>query len=161
MSQFCERRGRMPNGAHLVSFRAPLLQTAAFAVVLPFVPEYTPGVYHLVEHMFAERAGERRARRGHRPRGKHADKQPAQRRGGESGRPGQERGEQICRGRRQRAADEKENLADLVAEGLGQIEKNKYDVRLVSDPSLSVVLHWSVAFCKKTCDARAILVRQP
>lgn len=61
MSQFCERRGRMPNGAHLVSFRAPLLQTAAFAVVLPFVPEYTPGVYHLVEHMFFERAGERRA----------------------------------------------------------------------------------------------------
>ena len=61
MLQFCERRGRMPNGAHLVSFRAPLLQTAAFAVVLPFVPEYTPGVYHLVEHMFFERAGERRA----------------------------------------------------------------------------------------------------
>ena len=58
-----------------------------------------------------------------------------------------------------RAADEKENLADLVAEGLGQIEKNKYDVRLVSDPSLSVVLHWSIAFFKKSCQARAIVVK--
>ena len=58
-----------------------------------------------------------------------------------------------------RAGDEKENLADLVAEGLGQIEKNKYDVRLVSDPSLSVVLHWSIAFFKKSCQARAIVVK--
>ena len=58
-----------------------------------------------------------------------------------------------------RAANEKENLADLVAEGLGQIEKNKYDVRLVSDPSLSVVLHWSLAFFKKSCQARAIVVK--
>ncbi len=58
-----------------------------------------------------------------------------------------------------RADDEKENLADLVAEGLGQIEKNKYDVRLVSDPSLSVVLHWSIAFFKKSCQARAIVVK--
>ena len=57
------------------------------------------------------------------------------------------------------AANEKENLADLVAEGLGQIEKNKYDVRLVSDPSLSVVLHWNVAFFKKSCQARAIVVK--
>ncbi|OUO50081.1 hypothetical protein B5F76_12605 [Desulfovibrio sp. An276] len=58
-----------------------------------------------------------------------------------------------------RAANEKENLADLVAEGLGQIEKNKYDVRLVSDPSLSVVLHWNLAFFKKSCQARAIVVK--
>ena len=58
-----------------------------------------------------------------------------------------------------RAANEKENLADLVAEGLGQIEKNKYDVRLVSDPSLSVVLHWSLASFKESCQARAIVVK--
>lgn len=61
LSQTAERRGRMPNGAQLISFRAPHLQSAAFSLVLPFVPEYTPGVYHLVEHMFFERAGERRA----------------------------------------------------------------------------------------------------
>ena len=58
-----------------------------------------------------------------------------------------------------RAANEKENLADLVADGLEQIAKNKYDVRLLSDPELTQVLHWSVAFCKKTCDAKAVLVR--
>lgn len=69
---FCGKRGdamdfspekyqTLKNGARLVSFRAPQLNTVAFSVVLPFVPEATPGVYHLVEHMFFERAGERRA----------------------------------------------------------------------------------------------------
>ena len=56
-----ETSKRLQNGAQLVSFRAPQLNTIAFSVVLPFVPEATPGVYHLVEHMFFERAGERRA----------------------------------------------------------------------------------------------------
>ena len=56
-----ETSKRLQNGAQLISFRAPQLNTIAFSVVLPFVPEATPGVYHLVEHMFFERAGERRA----------------------------------------------------------------------------------------------------
>ena len=56
-----EKSGRLQNGAHMVSFRAPQLHTVSFSVVLPFVPEATPGVYHLIEHMFFERAGERRA----------------------------------------------------------------------------------------------------
>lgn len=56
-----EKYQKLPNGAQMVSFRSPQLNTVAFSVVLPFVPEATPGVYHLVEHMFFERAGERRA----------------------------------------------------------------------------------------------------
>ncbi len=62
MEQAAERRGRLENGATLVSFAAPQLHSVAFSVVLPFVPECTPGTHHLVEHMFFERAGERRAR---------------------------------------------------------------------------------------------------
>ena len=57
----CEKREKLKNGASMISFCAPHLHTVAFSVVLPFVPEYTPGVYHLVEHLFFERAGERRA----------------------------------------------------------------------------------------------------
>lgn len=56
-----EKSEKLKNGAHMISYRAPHLHTVAFSVVLPFVPEYTPGVYHLVEHLFFERAGERRA----------------------------------------------------------------------------------------------------
>ena len=61
MNKPAERRGRLENGAELVAFCAPQLHSVAFSVVLPFTPECTPGVYHLVEHMFFERAGERRA----------------------------------------------------------------------------------------------------
>ena len=57
-----ERRGRLENGAELVACPSPQLHSVAFSVVLPFTPECTPGVYHLVEHMFFERAGERRAK---------------------------------------------------------------------------------------------------
>ena len=57
----CEKREKLKNGASMISFCAPHLHTVAFSVVLPFVPEYTPGVYHLVEHLFFERAGERHA----------------------------------------------------------------------------------------------------
>ena len=56
-----ETRTTMKNGAQLVAFRAPHLHTAALSVVFPFVPEGTAGVYHLVEHMFFERAGQMRA----------------------------------------------------------------------------------------------------
>ena len=57
-----ERRMAMPNGSQLIAYSAPHLNTASFSVVLPFVPESTPGVYHFVEHMFFERAGKMRAK---------------------------------------------------------------------------------------------------
>ena len=57
-----ERRAALPNGAQLLSFSAPHLNSVAFSVVMPFIPEATPGVYHFVEHMFFERAGKMRAR---------------------------------------------------------------------------------------------------
>ena len=57
-----ERRTALPNGAQLLSFSAPHLNSVAFSVVMPFIPEATPGVYHFVEHMFFERAGKMRAR---------------------------------------------------------------------------------------------------
>lgn len=60
-----------------------------------------------------------------------------------------------------RCADEKEDLLGLAEKGLKQIEKNKYNVRLLSDPSVKKLIHWSIAFCKKSCEARAIIVRQP
>lgn len=56
-----ETASRMKNGAKMIAFHAPELNSVAFSVVLPFEPEATPGVYHLIEHMFFERAGERRA----------------------------------------------------------------------------------------------------
>ena len=60
-----------------------------------------------------------------------------------------------------RCADEKEDLLSLAEKGLKQIEKNKYNVRLLSDSSVKTLLHWSIAFCKKSCEAKAVIVRQP
>ena len=57
-----ERRSILQNGSTLLTFSAPHLNTVAFSIVLPFVPESTPGVYHFVEHMFFERAGKMRAK---------------------------------------------------------------------------------------------------
>lgn len=56
-----ERTGKLRNGASLITFSAPQLHSVAFSVVMPFLPDGTPGIYHLIEHMFFERAGERRA----------------------------------------------------------------------------------------------------
>lgn len=56
-----ERTEKLDNGASMISFCAPALNTAAFSVVLPFVPDRRAGAYHCVEHLFFERAGERRA----------------------------------------------------------------------------------------------------
>lgn len=56
--------------------------------------------------------------------------------------------------------DEREDLVGLAEQGLKQIEKNWYNVRLLSDSSVTTVLHWSIAFCKKSCEARAAIVRQ-
>ena len=54
-----------------------------------------------------------------------------------------------------------EDLLSLAKQGLTQIEKNKYNVRLLADPEVTTLLHWSIAFCKKSCEAKAIVVRQP
>ena len=59
-----------------------------------------------------------------------------------------------------RAFNEREDLAALAEQGLKQIEKNRYNVRLLSDSSVTTVLHWSIAFCKKSCEARAAIVGQ-
>ena len=61
MSGISERCGKLKNGATLLTCSAPHLHSVAFSVVMPFVPDGTPGVYHLIEHMFFERAGARRA----------------------------------------------------------------------------------------------------
>ena len=60
-----------------------------------------------------------------------------------------------------RATREEDDLAKLAEDGLAQIRERKYDVRLLSDPRVTTVLHWSIAFFKKSCEARAIVVRQP
>ena len=60
-----------------------------------------------------------------------------------------------------RATSENEDLAALAEKGLTQIRERKYDVRLLADPTVTTVLHWSIAFFKKSCEARAVLVRQP
>ena len=56
-----EKLEKLENGAQMISFSAPALNTAAFSVVFPFVPEGRPGAYHCAEHLFFERAGGRRA----------------------------------------------------------------------------------------------------
>ena len=61
MQALTERKGKLKNGSSLVTFSAPHLHSVAFAVVLPFVPDGTPGIYHLIEHLFFEKAGVRRA----------------------------------------------------------------------------------------------------
>ncbi len=61
MSGITERSGKLKNGATLLTCSAPHLHSVAFSVVMPFVPDGTPGIYHLIEHMYFERAGSRRA----------------------------------------------------------------------------------------------------
>ena len=59
-----------------------------------------------------------------------------------------------------RAASETDDLALLAEQGLRQIAEKKYDARLLATPGISTVLHWSFAFCKKSCQARALVVKQ-
>lgn len=61
MEETCEKAEKLANGAQMISFRAPALHASAFSVVLPFVPEGRAGAYHCAEHLFFERAGEKRA----------------------------------------------------------------------------------------------------
>lgn len=56
-----EKKVILENGAETVCFSAPALSAVAFSVVMPFIPGQKAGVYHFTEHMFFERAGEKRA----------------------------------------------------------------------------------------------------
>lgn len=56
-----EKRELLANGAEMLSFRTPALHTVSFTVVLPFAPAEPAGLYHYIEHLFFERAGEMRA----------------------------------------------------------------------------------------------------
>ena len=52
---------------------------------------------------------------------------------------------------------EEKKLPGLVEEGLKQIIDNQYDARFRANPSIRTILHWSIAFCKKSCVAKAIV----
>ena len=56
-----EKKETLANGATLLSCSAPALHTVAFTLVMPFAPVETAGLYHYIEHLFFERAGELRA----------------------------------------------------------------------------------------------------
>ena len=60
-----------------------------------------------------------------------------------------------------RTDNEKEDLAALAKKGLDQIEERHCNVDLSDNPDITTVLHWSVAFCRKSCAARAIFVTRP
>ena len=60
-----------------------------------------------------------------------------------------------------RTDNEKEDLAALAKKGLEQIEERRYNVDLADNPDIATVLHWSLAFCRKDCAARAIFVKRP
>lgn len=55
-----------------------------------------------------------------------------------------------------RAKEEKE-LPSLVEKGMQQIVDNQYDIRFRINPSINTILHWSIAFCKKSCMAKALV----
>ena len=57
--------------------------------------------------------------------------------------------------------DEKEDLAARAKKGLDQIAERRSNVDLADNPDITTVLHWSVAFCRKDCAARAIFVKRP
>lgn len=57
-----ESREQLKNGATLLLYRAPALNTVSFTLVLPFAPAEPAGLYHYIEHLFFERAGELRAK---------------------------------------------------------------------------------------------------
>lgn len=56
-----------------------------------------------------------------------------------------------------RAKEEKE-LPALVEQGMQQIIDNQYDARFRINSSINTILHWSIAFYKKSCMAKAIVV---
>ena len=60
-----------------------------------------------------------------------------------------------------RTDNEKEDLAARAKKGLDQIAERRSNVDLADNPDITTVLHWSVAFCRKSCAARAIFVKRP
>ncbi len=56
--------------------------------------------------------------------------------------------------KRTKNADE---LPSLVEKGMKQITDNKYDALLRAIPSVRTILHGSIAFCKKSCMAKAVV----
>ena len=60
-----------------------------------------------------------------------------------------------------RTDNEKEDLAARAKKGLDQIAERRSNVDLADNPGITTVLHWSVAFCRKDCAARAIFVKRP
>ena len=60
-----------------------------------------------------------------------------------------------------RTDKETDNLELLAEQGLQQIAKRRYDVRLVANPAINTVLHWSIAFCKKSCFAKVLVAKTP
>ena len=56
-----EKKQTLANGAEMVTLCAPALHTVSFTAVLPFAPAEPAGLYHYIEHLFFERAGELRA----------------------------------------------------------------------------------------------------
>ncbi len=53
-----------------------------------------------------------------------------------------------------------EDLPSLVEQGMKQIADNKYDAMLRANPSVRTILHWSIAFCKKSCMAKAVVASE-
>ena len=51
-------------------------------------------------------------------------------------------------------------LPSLVEKGMKQIADNKYDALFRANPSVSTILHWSIAFCKKSCLAKAVVASE-
>ena len=58
-----------------------------------------------------------------------------------------------------RAYSSREDLAALAEEGLRQIGEGRFDARL--EDQVGTVLHWCIVPGRKSCEARAIVVRRP
>ncbi len=52
------------------------------------------------------------------------------------------------------------DLPSLVEKGMKQIVDNKYDALFRANPSVRTILHWSIAFCKKSCLAKAVVASE-
>ena len=53
--------------------------------------------------------------------------------------------------------EKEEELPALLDQGMRQIVDNQYDARFRANPEIRTIYHWSVAFCRKSCLARAVL----
>ena len=56
-----------------------------------------------------------------------------------------------------KSTDSEEELSALLDKGMQQIVDNQYDARFRANPEIRTIHHWSVAFCRKSCLARARL----